>query len=110
MECSTIPARVIASCFALIGFAAALVVGVAAGNETETVLWRGTVAMAVCWFVGRFIGGIAQQTTEESIEQYKKAHPIEDDHADANDPDNPQQSTGPTEVSAPAGVAGQPSS
>ena len=67
----------IASCFALIGFAAALVVGLAADNETKTILWRATIALAVCWVVGRFIGGIAQRATEESIEQHKKAHPIE---------------------------------
>lgn len=78
-ECSLIPARVIATCFALFGFAAAVVVGVAASNAASTVLWRAIMTMLIAWPIGRFIGGIAQSATEENIAAYKKQYPIPDD-------------------------------
>ncbi len=74
-----IPARVIATCFALIGFAAASVVGVAAGNPTSTVLLRATVVMLLIWGVGRVIGAMLQRTIEDHIRRYKHDHPIPDD-------------------------------
>jgi preprotein translocase subunit SecG len=81
---------VIASCFALVGFTAALVVGLAADNGAQTILWRATIALAVCWIVGRFIGGIAQRATEESIEQHKKANPIEPEPPEMSGPKEPE--------------------
>lgn len=78
----TIPAKVIATCFALIGFAGAVVVGWAADNEPTTVLWRALIVMVVAWPIGRFIGGVALRVCEESIEAHKKLHPIPGEETD----------------------------
>jgi hypothetical protein len=81
MECSTIPARVIASCFAITGFVAALVIGLAASLSTDEILLRALVVMGICWPVGRFLGGFAQRAVEENVALYKRNHPIADDTA-----------------------------
>jgi hypothetical protein len=78
MECSAIPSRVIASCFAITGFVAALVIGFAASLSTDEILLRAIVVMAICWPVGRLLGGMAQRAVEENVSQYKRAHPIPD--------------------------------
>ncbi len=76
---STIPARVIATCFALVSFAAAIVVGVSAGNSTLTILFRATGVMIVCWFIGLAVGSVAQWAILDHIHRYKQQHPIPDD-------------------------------
>lgn len=76
MECSAIPAKLIATCFALVAFAAAMVVGLASGNDATTVIKRSLIAMGACWIVGRIVGHVAQRTVEEQIESYKLKHPI----------------------------------
>jgi len=76
MECSTIPAKIIATCFALVAFAAAVAVGLAAGNPTSTILGRALLAMFVCWVVGRIVGGVAIRTVQNDIDTYKASHPI----------------------------------
>ena len=50
--------------------------GLAAGNPTETILARAMAAMVVAWVVGRVLGGVAQKMVGQSIERYKKDHPI----------------------------------
>lgn len=79
MECSGIPAQVIASCFALVGFAAAILVGVASDNNSETVLWRAIVVMLLAWPIGRLCGYVAEQAVQSHIDAYKKKHPIASD-------------------------------
>lgn len=69
----------IATCFALVAFAAALAVGVAADNSVGTIIQRALIAMAVAWLVGRVIGGIAMRVVHEHVERYKREHPIPDD-------------------------------
>ena len=68
MECSGIPAQVNACCFLLLGFAAVLVVGVTANNNSETVLWRAMVVMLLCWPVGRLCGYVAEQALQSHID------------------------------------------
>lgn len=75
-ECSAIPARVIATCFALLSFAAAIVVGIGAGNSTSTILFRSICVMIICWFIGRLVGAVAQWAILDHIKQYKEQHPI----------------------------------
>ena len=82
MECSLIPARVIATSFGLAAFAAAIVVGVAAGNPTSTVLKRAIIIMVLCWLIGRIIGHIAQITVQSHVDKYKEENPIPTDEAD----------------------------
>lgn len=72
----TIPSRIIATCFALVSFAAASVVGVAVGNQASTIVWRATVVMVLGWVVGRAIGAIAQHTVDDHIEAYRKQNPV----------------------------------
>jgi hypothetical protein len=72
-------ANVIATCFALIGFAAAVVVGWAAGNSSITIIGRSLGAFVICLCVGWVIGFIAQRVVEQNIEAYKLANPIPPD-------------------------------
>ncbi len=86
----TIPAKIIATCFALVAFAAALVIGALVGNPLGTVLFRALVAMCICWLVGYLVGLVAQRTVELNIARYKQAHPIVAD-ADAVSAASPEQ-------------------
>lgn len=72
----SVPAKVIATCVALVSFAGAIVVGLAAGNSAAVILMRALLVMLVAWVVGRIIGGIAQQHVQATITAYKDAHPI----------------------------------
>jgi len=72
----TIPARVIAACFALVGFAAAIAVGLAAHNSAITVIWKAIVVMMACYVVGRVIGAVAQRAVQQDIDRFKQAHPF----------------------------------
>ena len=81
-ECSQIPSRVIATCFALVCFAAALVLGLAAGNAADTIIWRATAIMLISWPVGYCVGAVAQHAVNRNIEAYKAAHPLPLDLAD----------------------------
>jgi len=78
---ASIPARVIASCFGLLGFIAAIIVGIAAGNPFVTILWRAILVMLACWIVGRVIGSIMQSTIEDHIAKLKEQQPIPDEDA-----------------------------
>lgn len=57
-------------------FAAAAVLGVAAGNGATTILWRAFVVMVVGLLVGSAVGAIAQRTIDEHIRSYKQEHPV----------------------------------
>jgi hypothetical protein len=63
----------------LVSFAAAIVVGVVAGNTPETVVWRATVAMVVCWPIGYAVGLTAQRAVNRTIEAHKQAYPFPPD-------------------------------
>jgi len=71
-----IPSRIIATCFALVSFAAAIAVGVAVSNPTSTIIWRATLVMIACWLVGGWFGGLLERIVREQVEQYKQSHPI----------------------------------
>jgi uncharacterized membrane protein YidH (DUF202 family) len=71
---------VIATCFALISFAAAIVVGVGAGNSAMTILFRATCVLIVCWFIGLAVGAVAQWAILDHIKRYKQDHPIPEDN------------------------------
>ncbi|MAE66704.1 MAG: hypothetical protein CMJ18_20750 [Phycisphaeraceae bacterium] len=76
-----VPARVIATCFGLVGFAAAIVIGLIASIQAETVIVRAIISMAACWMIGRAFGWLLERTVEDEIELYKSAHPIPDEQA-----------------------------
>lgn len=57
-------------------FAAAVAVGYTVGNPVQTIIWRATCVMLVCWFVGWALGSLLQHVVCDTVEQYKQAHPI----------------------------------
>lgn len=75
-ENGLIPARVIATSFALLAFAAAVAVGAYVGNDALTVLWRGIAVMLVCYVIGRILGSIAQHTIDEHTSRHASEHPV----------------------------------
>ena len=84
MECSVIPAKVIATCFALVAFAGALIVGLAVGNPAGTCLARALTTLLVCWPIGFVVGAVAQRVNDRTIEDYKKKNPITEEASDAS--------------------------
>ena len=69
----------IASCFALVSFAAAIVVGMHAGNSTPTILFRASCTLIVCWFIGYVVGSVAQWAILDHLSRYKQQNPIPDE-------------------------------
>ena len=76
MECSTIPARVIATCFALVAFAAAVALGYSVGNPTATIILYALLAMLICWPIGLAVGSVLQRVNERAIQEYKQRNPM----------------------------------
>jgi len=46
------------------------------GNPAHTIIWRATLIMLACWFVGYGIGTIALRAVNRRLEEYKQAHPL----------------------------------
>ncbi len=76
----TIPAKVIASCFAIAAFTAAVLIGWGVGNSTYTIMLRASVIMAACWGIGMVVGKAMQTTVVEHIDRYKETYPIDNDY------------------------------
>ncbi len=70
------PAKVIAGCLALTGFAVAILAGLAVGNPTLQILWHALIAMGACYIGGLVIGAIAFRAVTEHVEHYKTTNPI----------------------------------
>lgn len=70
------PSRVIASLLALVAFTAAIVAGVIAQNTAWTIVWRASLAMIGCYWIGRVVGVISQRALYEHLDRYKAANPI----------------------------------
>lgn len=105
----------IAVCFALTGFTAAVLIGwLYAHNSASVILSRAIGIMLVCYVIGRILGGIAQQVIEQEIVAYRKAHPIPSDEieADAAEPASaaPAQSANQPREAQPAADASRASS
>lgn len=75
-ENGLIPARVIATSFSLLAFAAAVAVGAYVGNDATTVLWRGIAVMLVCYLIGRILGSVAQRTIDDHTSRHASEHPV----------------------------------
>jgi hypothetical protein len=69
-------ARVVASVFALSGFAIAIVAGMYAGNDAGTVLRRALGAMVACQIVGTMAGWIVQRVITDHEARYRNDHPM----------------------------------
>ena len=78
-----IPTRVIATCFALVSFAAAILVGIWAENPATTILGRALLVMLTCWVIGLGVGSVMMRSIDEHIARYKQQHPMPDDQPSA---------------------------
>ncbi|XAL99050.1 hypothetical protein OT109_15870 [Phycisphaeraceae bacterium D3-23] len=70
------PARVIATCFALACFAATAVVGLYNSNPALSIIISSFVVMIAAYIVGTILGAIAQHAVDEHIKQHKYNSPI----------------------------------
>lgn len=90
------PARLIATSFALISFACAVVVGAVADNAAGVIIWRAILTMIVCYFIGSVVGSFAQRILDKHIAAYKHANPfpenvsVTDVMSDSQYDDDPQ--------------------
>jgi len=74
-----IPARVIATSFAIVCFVGAIIVGLAVRNSLEALLLNALVIMFISYVIGSVAGGIAQRTVDDHIDEYKQLKPIPDE-------------------------------
>jgi hypothetical protein len=81
-----IPSGVIATCFALVCFAAAVIVGLFAGNSALTVLWRSLLVMLGAWIVGRLAGAVVERALNEKLETYRQANPLPGEQPKSTEP------------------------
>ncbi len=72
----SVPGRVIASCFALCGFAVAMLSGLDASVTPATALARGLVSMVACFVVGAVIGAAAERCIREHFESFVQSNPL----------------------------------
>lgn len=77
----------IATCFALTGFAAAGLTNIAVGNDVlqPHIWWRVMAVMLASWLIGLIVGHYMQKTVVDHVEKYKREHPIPDDLSDVSD-------------------------
>ncbi len=71
-----IPARVIATCFALACFAGSVIVGIYHQNPAMSVLLSSLVVLVAAYVVGLIVGAVAQHAVNEHIRKHKAQHPI----------------------------------
>lgn len=95
-----ITSRVIATCFALTSFAAALIVGIMAENPLQTILLRALFTMIVCYVIGLIIGLVAQSTVKKHIEQHKLDYPIPGEEIDLDAANRNSSKSSGTQTSA----------
>lgn len=75
-----IPARVIATSFALICFAATIVVGLANGNEWRSILFSALLVCLLAWIVGTVLGMLILRSVNEQIDRHREQNPIPDEN------------------------------
>lgn len=74
-----IPARVIATSFALICFAATIVVGLSNGNDWQSILSSAILVCLIAWGVGTLVGMLILQSVNEQIDRHREANPVPDE-------------------------------
>ena len=70
------PTRVIASSFALIAFALAIVMGLYVGNEAIAILSRALLVMFISYWVGMCVGAVGHRAIQEHLNRYRLDNPI----------------------------------
>ena len=79
-----IPPKVIATCFALTGFAATAIAGVYVGNPATATLVRAMLVMIASWVVGLAIGAVMNKAVRDHVDAFKASHPLPDVEAAAS--------------------------
>lgn len=74
-----IPARVIATSFALVCFAATIVFGLANGNEWLSILLSALIVCLIAWVVGSVLGSLILRCVNEQIDRHRLENPIPDE-------------------------------
>ena len=74
-----IPARVIATSFALICFASTIAAGVYNGNGWTSILTSALLVCLLAWIVGSMLGALILRSINEQIEQHRLDNPIPDE-------------------------------
>lgn len=103
----TIPARVIATIFALACFAGAIALGVYNGNSAFSILLGAVLVMIAAFVVGLILGTLMQRCVDDHVKQHQADHPIPGDASYVPDnPDNPNEPIGTADAASqvPAGT------
>lgn len=74
-----IPARVIATSFALFCFTATIVAGLFNRNEWLSILLSAMIVCAIAWVVGTLLGMLILKSVNEQIDRHREANPIPDE-------------------------------
>jgi uncharacterized protein YwlG (UPF0340 family) len=70
------PAKVVAGALGLTGFTVAIISGMAAGNDSSTVITAAIVSMLVCHLLGLGIGLAADRVLRAHVEEYRASNPV----------------------------------
>lgn len=68
--------KVIATAFALCGFAVALISAMIAGEAAAVAIARGLLALCICYVVGLAGACCLAHAIEEHLGKYRQAHPV----------------------------------
>lgn len=68
--------NVIATAFALCGFAAAAVCGLLAENPANVVIFRALISMMLCYLVGSAGGYCIMHAVQEHLDDYVQRRPV----------------------------------
>lgn len=87
-----IPARVIATSFAIFCFICTIVYGLYNGNSPQSIFWSAVSVALVALVMGSAIGALMLRSINEQIERHRADNPIPEEH-DTSDTDSDPAST-----------------
>ncbi len=100
-----IPGRVIATCFVIIAFVSATIVGLVAGNPLVTILQRAIVVMLCAYPIGKILGHFIQKAIDHYIADFKAKYPIPDEYADPAQTQDEDEQNNPSPKDPAQGLA-----
>lgn len=74
-----IPARVIATSFALLCFASTIAVGLFNGNSWVSIISSALLVCMLAYLVGSIVGALILRSVDEQIQRHRDANPIPDE-------------------------------
>lgn len=74
-----IPARVIATSFALLCFASTIAVGLFNGNSWGSIISSALLVCMLAYLVGSIVGALILRSVDEQIQRHRDANPIPDE-------------------------------